>query len=309
MNCSKMPRIPTVNTAHWYASRKLEEAMDAAILAVTVNTEELAQNVSRPSERVEVYASSPGRYPGYVAPTLWDESQEILLALCGSDSLDRLTGKHLAIIQAVGPYGADYWVLNELDSRVKAATSRYNAAIMDLSRRLSSPSENSESQRVSHLDAAREVAERHRERFSDEVIMEESWLSPKILKLVELLQQTKRRTDTFQGIIFTQQRSVAAAVSWILSRIPRLRSWIMCSVVMGHGTTNAPSMKKATDGMQFKLQHEVIEKFRKHEINLLVATNVAEEGLDFKASPKYFRKPLELMASRRHATSSSDTIH
>jgi endoribonuclease Dicer len=272
--------------------RKLEEAMDARIVAVIVNTEELSQNVSRPSERVEVYASSAGRYPGYVRPTLWDESREILRTLCGSDDFHSRIGKYMTLMQAVGPYGADYWVLNELDLRVKAATSGYDAALMDLSRRFSSPVQNSESQ---HLDAAREVAERHRERFSDEVIVEESWLSPKMLKLVELLQQAKSRTDTFQGIIFTQQRSIAAAVSWMLSRIPRLQGWVKCSVVMGHGSTNAPSMKKHIDGMQFKLQHEIIEKFRRHEINLLVATNVAEEGLDFKASPTHFWKLLELM--------------
>lgn len=280
--------------------------MDARIVAVTANTEELDKNVAQPAERIEIYASPPERYPGYIRPTLWDESQDILLALWEDDYNARL-GKYMAVTKAAGPYGADYWVLNELDSLIKAQTSGYDTAVVELSRRFSSPMEESESHNASYLEAAREVVERHRQRFSDEVIVNDSWLSPKMLKLVELLQQTKSRTDVFQGIIFTEQRSVAATVSWMLSRIPSLRSWIMSSVVMGHGTTSAPSAEKVLDGMQFKLQHEVIEKFRRHENNLLVATNVAEEGLDFKASLSCFWVLLRL-TTRRRATSSSDMI-
>lgn len=280
--------------------------MDARIFAVTVNTDELSQHVPRPYERVELYASSPEQYPGYIQPTLWEESREILLALWGDDVHGRL-GRYVAVMRATGPYGADFWVLNELDSLIKANTSGHDVAIMDLSHRLPSPTNAPVSQKASHLDAAREVAEKHRERFSGQTIVQESWLSPKMLKLVELLQRAKNRTDIFQGIIFIEQRSIASTVSWMLSRIPSLHDWITTGVVMGHGTTNSASTKKVMDGMQFKLQHEVIEKFRKHEINLLVATNVAEEGLDFKASPLYSRQLLVLMLKRR-VTSSSDTI-
>lgn len=253
--------------------------MDSTIIAVTVNTEELAANSPKPNERVEFYRPSPESYPGYLEPTLWEECGVFLESLSTFDEHSKRIGRYEAILSAVGPYGADYWILHELKSAVRTARGRYEAILADVARRRS----NDDVIPPSSLQDAIEVLEKHNPRFTDNIEVQNHWLSPKMLKLVDLLLIAKSRTNVFQGIVFTEQRGVASAVSWILSRIPSLREWARCDVVMGHGTTSAHSSSRvAMDGMGFKSQHDVIARFRSHDLNLLVATNVAEEGLDFK---------------------------
>lgn len=279
--------------------------MDATIIAVTVNTEELSANVPKPNERVEIYGNSPDTYPGYLRPTLWEECDVFLRSLSSFDEHSKRIGRYEAILSAVGPYGADYWILHELKTAVRTAKGRYEAVLADIARRRSDDAVAP----PSSLQDAIEILEKHSPRFMDDIEVQNRWLSPKMLKLVELLGNAKNRTDVFHGIVFTEQRGVAAAVSWILSRIPGMKDWAKCDVVMGHGTTSAHSSSRvAMDGMGFKSQHDVIARFRSHELNLLVATNVAEEGLDFKVCICSIWKSTVLNASLlRHVISSSDS--
>ena len=49
--------------------------------------------------------------------------------------------------------------------------------------------------------------------------------------------------------------------------------------MIGHGTGGKVSYSNETE-MNFKKQEEVLQQFRDHEFNLLIATSVVEEGLD-----------------------------
>jgi len=86
------------------------------------------------------------------------------------------------------------------------------------------------------------------------------------------------------GIIFVQQRSTALALARVLQNFAskkRELRFIRCDHVVGHGPTQGHNsvISKLAD-MTTAKQQEVLSRFRSHKINLLVSTNVVEEGLD-----------------------------
>ena len=56
-------------------------------------------------------------------------------------------------------------------------------------------------------------------------------------------------------------------------------SFIKSNFVIGHGTAGKVNYSNETE-MNFKKQEKVLQQFRDHEFNLLIATSVVEEGLD-----------------------------
>ncbi|GAA5897045.1 hypothetical protein JCM6882_007340 [Rhodosporidiobolus microsporus] len=111
-----------------------------------------------------------------------------------------------------------------------------------------------------------------------------SGLSTKMQKLVEVLIANK--DDDFHAIVFCQMRHHAVVLSALLQRIPSLSSWIKSKPLVGHGGRGRPGASQddaARDtGMLAKEQLAIVSAFRSGELNLIVATRVAEEGLDFR---------------------------
>ncbi|GJE87973.1 hypothetical protein PsYK624_040560 [Phanerochaete sordida] len=105
------------------------------------------------------------------------------------------------------------------------------------------------------------------------------WCSPKVVLLSQLLFEYYKQD--FQGIIFVEQRHVAACLSKMLPRIPPLELYFKSAQLIGHGASSV--QKSQVRGMALKSQQEAVKMFRDGECNLLVATSVAEEGLDFPA--------------------------
>lgn len=105
------------------------------------------------------------------------------------------------------------------------------------------------------------------------------WLSPKLIRLVQLLEDRRSESpSSFQGIVFVEQRQVAATLAWILPRIPGLKGWISSGALVGHASGRYPKLQ----GMADKKQQELLKSFRTGSCNLLVSTTVGEEGLDFQ---------------------------
>lgn len=123
-------------------------------------------------------------------------------------------------------------------------------------------------------------------------------------------------TPTFHGIVFVEQRQVAACLAKILGNIPELRGKIQCAELVGHGGGHGggghgggngsgrgkgvASARADVKGMGLARQQDTVRMFREGDINLrafsenfslavpglidgllVVATSVAEEGLDF----------------------------
>ncbi len=100
---------------------------------------------------------------------------------------------------------------------------------------------------------------------------------PKLKKLVEIVEKEmglkKNRKSPQQKtpklIIFTQFRETAKIISKKLNEIPNIKS----KVFVGQA-------KKSGTGLSQKEQKKIIEEFSDGKINILVATCIAEEGLD-----------------------------
>ncbi|KDN51299.1 hypothetical protein K437DRAFT_55250 [Tilletiaria anomala UBC 951] len=99
--------------------------------------------------------------------------------------------------------------------------------------------------------------------------------TPKTLRLLDVLKcfgSNEMAVVNFHGIIFVERRAAAAALAELIKRIEGLK-WVKCEALVGHNSTDA-------EGMNYKSQEEVLARFRKRRLNLLVATSVLEEGLD-----------------------------
>ncbi|NXD06049.1 IFIH1 protein, partial [Nothocercus nigrocapillus] len=96
-------------------------------------------------------------------------------------------------------------------------------------------------------------------------------------KLRNTLMEEFTKTDEPRGIIFTKTRQSASALfQWIKDDKKFEEVGIKAQYLIGAGHNSE------TKPMTQNEQREVIDKFRDGRVNLLIATTVAEEGLDIK---------------------------
>ncbi|XP_043860191.1 probable ATP-dependent RNA helicase DHX58 [Dromiciops gliroides] len=99
--------------------------------------------------------------------------------------------------------------------------------------------------------------------------------NPKLEDLERILQEQFSTPGPSRGIIFTRTRQSAHALFLWIQEQPRFgQLGIRAHVLTGAGHSSQ------TIHMTQREQQEVIQKFRAGTLNLLVATSVAEEGLD-----------------------------
>ncbi|NXO81211.1 IFIH1 protein, partial [Sitta europaea] len=99
----------------------------------------------------------------------------------------------------------------------------------------------------------------------------------KLIKLRNTLMEEFTKTEEPRGIIFTKTRlSAFALFQWIKDNPKFEEVGIRAHYLIGSGH------KSETKPMTQNEQREVIDKFRRGNVNLLIATTVAEEGLDIK---------------------------
>ncbi|OVA00281.1 Ribonuclease III domain [Macleaya cordata] len=103
-------------------------------------------------------------------------------------------------------------------------------------------------------------------------ILEEPFFSNKLLVLIKLLSSTRLQSD-MKCIIFVNRIIVARSLSYILGNLKCLEFW-KCHYLVGYHS--------GLKNMSRKIMNSIVEKFRSGELNLLVATKVAEEGLDIQ---------------------------
>lgn len=102
--------------------------------------------------------------------------------------------------------------------------------------------------------------------------------NPKLEVLKEILQKQFKGPQSPRGIIFTRTRQSAHSLLLWLQQQPSLQTVdIRAQLLIGAGNS---SQSTPMTQMTQRDQQEVIQKFRTGALNLLVATSVAEEGLD-----------------------------
>nr|XP_016481139.1 PREDICTED: endoribonuclease Dicer homolog 1 [Nicotiana tabacum] len=96
-------------------------------------------------------------------------------------------------------------------------------------------------------------------------------VTPKVQSLIKILLKYQH-TEDFRAIIFVERVVTALVLPKVFEELPSL-SFITSSSLIGHNN----SQEMRTGQMQ-----DTIAKFRDGRMNLLVATSVAEEGLDIR---------------------------
>ncbi|KAI9494240.1 hypothetical protein BDB00DRAFT_928356 [Zychaea mexicana] len=110
----------------------------------------------------------------------------------------------------------------------------------------------------------------------DPKLLDNSQFSGKIIQLMRIL-DIMRRKDDFCCIIFVERRHTAVAIDLLIKACHKFDMSVKSDILIGHGNNDDGDIQ-----MRFKKQHQVIQRFRDGELNLLIATNVAEEGLDIQ---------------------------
>ncbi|XP_043712784.1 endoribonuclease Dicer homolog 1 [Telopea speciosissima] len=96
-------------------------------------------------------------------------------------------------------------------------------------------------------------------------------VTPKVQSLIKILLKYQY-TEDFRAIIFVERVVAALVLPKVFAELPSL-SFVKCASLIGHNN----SQEMRTCQMQ-----DTIDKFRDGRVTLLVATSVAEEGLDIR---------------------------
>ncbi|PIA34920.1 hypothetical protein AQUCO_03700286v1 [Aquilegia coerulea] len=96
-------------------------------------------------------------------------------------------------------------------------------------------------------------------------------VTPKVQSLIKILLKYQH-TEDFRAIVFVERVVAALVLPKVFAELPSL-SFIKCASLIGHNN----SQEMRTSQMQ-----DSLAKFRDGRVTLLVATSVAEEGLDIR---------------------------
>jgi Fanconi anemia group M protein len=100
---------------------------------------------------------------------------------------------------------------------------------------------------------------------------------PKIPVLIEVVKEQLRRAPESRIIVFTQYRDSAQHIAEVL-RAEGLRAEIF--VGQGRRGRGGKADRARAPALSQRQQLEILERFRRGELNILVSTSIGEEGLD-----------------------------
>lgn len=104
-------------------------------------------------------------------------------------------------------------------------------------------------------------------------------VSPKVGCLLSFLKE--HHHDAFSGIVFVQERVTAHALAAVIAHHPMTRDLFCCQACVG--ATQGAKNQNIWDGLGAADVQTTLRQFRDGRLNLVVATNVLEEGIDLTA--------------------------
>ncbi|KAH9063782.1 hypothetical protein EDB83DRAFT_2519936 [Lactarius deliciosus] len=270
----------------------LERCLDAKIVTVEEHLDEFALYSSKPTEVVREFPPPPETYPDYPIPTIWSRFDYSQVPESVEIPWQQLNSRYLFALGTLGIFAAELFLYTDLQMRLaelshprdldEMESLRMRYLYADVSHKIDDPPACD----VPELRDLYEILAEYQPFFEHTSFCEDvpspwslslSWFSPKVQTLVDIL--LENYTPEFHGIVFVDRRHIARVLSGIISRIPTLKGIITCAECVGHGRDD----KGIAGGMPIHRQRKIVNDFRDGKINLLIATPVAEEGLDFPA--------------------------
>ncbi|KAG0207033.1 Dicer-like protein 1 [Mortierella sp. GBA30] len=241
-----------------FSAVELEYTLHARI--VTAPYDEVLAFTNRPKESVVIYDNLPNCNP---AISYHSKTIITLQDLCSQDKrLNSVLKTYEYALNELGPW---------------CATAIWKYAFQDLKTDIEETTGLNRERRLQMIKAAESVIANMEIPELDEAL---SSCSDKVKKMIEILRETSAK-DGFCAILFVERRPAAHVLRDLLERYQRfgpklgLES-IRPATLTGHGTKGDVVRHR----MEHKDQRRILAGFRKGTFNLLVSTDVAEEGLD-----------------------------
>ncbi|KAI0253802.1 hypothetical protein BJV78DRAFT_1298163 [Lactifluus subvellereus] len=270
----------------------LEKNLNSKIVTVQEHLDEFARYSSKPTEVIRQFPSPPPVYLEYPIPPIWSRFDYSQIPASVDIPWQQLNGRYLFTLENLGIFAAELFLYSDLQTRISELLHPQDLNEMESLRvrylYTDVPSETNDTRdhRIPELRDLCEVLAEYQPFFEyvsddqDESVpwsFRLGWCSPKVQTLVDILLESY--TPDFHGIVFVDRRHIARVLSSIISRVSSLKGLITCAECVGHGGDE----KGIAGGMPTERQRKIVNDFRDGKINLLIATPVAEEGLDFPA--------------------------
>ncbi|KAF9202887.1 Dicer-like protein 1, partial [Podila verticillata] len=250
-----MTASPTTNAGSkdQYSASDLERVLDSNVYSIDVN--ELQEYVERPTESVVVYDNSARS-----SLRSSDLTRQMEAACRHNPILEQTLTNVDAVHFQLGPWCTEQIWIHTVENL--EAASRANGANGDLR----------EAKAITDRWISPPLA------CSSKDATHSNDITPKVQALLQILREAHADLkDEFCGIIFVERRDVVAGLTILLQEMEEFRDAFRVLALVGH------NKKDVLLRMTLKEQNDVITMFRHKEFNLLVATSVAEEGLDIQA--------------------------
>ncbi|KAI1304584.1 Dicer-like protein 1 [Mortierella claussenii] len=229
-----------------HSAKKLEVVLDSRIF--TVDQDQIQAVVERPMEIIVQYHPAPKYNSTQLTLTLREQCSM-------ANKLDQTNASVEHHLQHLGPWCVDrLWRIN-----VESL-----ADVKDL---------------AAISDDVKMAANIIRSRMPTKPVTSDAYLSPKVLKLLQLLKvATDAWDEEFCGIVFVERRETAIALCLLLQEMEEFQDCLRVQVLAGHNDDCDQRVLR----MSYREQNTIITLFKNKTYNLLVATSVAEEGLDIQ---------------------------
>ncbi|KAK4998162.1 Dicer-like protein 2 [Elasticomyces elasticus] len=186
------------------------------------------------------------------------------------DQIQALWARALKMLPDLGPFCVD-WYLHTCVSKCRAGVRKLDTVIMP---------QLSEKERIHLLKCLESISLRPGLSISAPLPPcgpRLELISTKVNALIDVLQRDA--SSSFMGIVFAEQRATVAALAHLLSNHPRTSQAFNIGTFVG-SSTSANRKQALVDLIEPREQQHTLEDFRLGKKNLIIATNVLEEGID-----------------------------
>ena len=183
------------------------------------------------------------------------------------EQLNKFYSKARHIYDELGQWAADYFIAESIRKLQK---------MVDTNEEISFGLENDEKAYL--LGILTKVP--RTELVSDLRTVDSLQISAKVDSLISFL--AKEEHDKFSGLIFVRQRATVSVMTKLLSIHPKTRDRFRCAPYVGL-SNSANRKQNIGELLDPRDQCETLDNFRQGRTNLIIATDVLEEGIDVTA--------------------------